>query len=477
MSFTPCVHKSLLPLAFLALCTPVLADAPLHGYSRPGPPSTPHARQEQAFGHLPSAPLSAGVPVGSLPPGLKSSATVYGYWPYWGDDLSQVAWEYLTHIAIFGVELASDGSLDYSYRWTSYGAEALDYGRAFGVKVHLCVISFDDDVMWSVLSSASSRSHAIDEIVSLVDQLGGDGVNLDFEGLDYGLKDEFVDFVQELAPQVDELVLAMPAVDWYGSYDYDVLSAASTALFIMGYDYYYSGGNPGPTAPLESGDLWSQWNLTWTVEDYRTYGATDDKLILGLPLFGFEWPTTDNSIPGTSTGDGDALTYSYAIERGASYGRNWEDFSATAYAFPSSRSQLWYDDQEAIETKVDYAMDEGLQGIGFWALTYEDADPDFWNMIREQTASGDDPTGQDTASPVQGDTAGPTPGDTSSPWSQDSDRPATPDTGQGWIAPAPRVYLDETAGGCGCGSVPGPGPAALLAGLALTLVRRRRNTG
>ena len=69
---------------------------------------------------------------------------------------------------------------------------------------------------------------------------------VDIEGLNRDLKDDFVRFVEECSEVFDEVVLAMPAVDWSGAYDYDALANASDGLFIMGYGYHWSGGSPGP---------------------------------------------------------------------------------------------------------------------------------------------------------------------------------------------------------------------------------------
>ncbi|MFM7064572.1 MAG: hypothetical protein ACKO04_13935, partial [Actinomycetes bacterium] len=76
-------------------------------------------------------------------------------------------------------------------------------------------------------------------------------------------------------PVAEEVFVAMPAVDWNGSYDYDQIALATDGLFVMGYDYYWSGGNPGPTAPLFGSARWGTHALDWTLTDYRTWGAPD----------------------------------------------------------------------------------------------------------------------------------------------------------------------------------------------------------
>ena len=212
---------------------------------RAAPPQIASVHQEHAerFGPGPRLPRThrATAPLPGLP-----DVTVYGYLPYWVDDVTDEELEGLTHLAVFDVGLNSDGSLNSTSNWTSVAGSLVSRAHAIGVKVHLTLVCFDDDTMGAVLASSSRRATAISELASLVSAYGGDGVNVDFEGLPSAQKSNFVTFVQELAAAVDEVYLAMPAVDWSGAYDYDQLANASDGLFIMGYDYHWSGGDPGP---------------------------------------------------------------------------------------------------------------------------------------------------------------------------------------------------------------------------------------
>ncbi len=379
-----------LALAVAAGTSRALADPPLHPVSRGADYHWVHG---DAFAqHLDAGAGPARESEGSLllPPGLREAAdppavTVYGYWPWWGDDLSTVPVQYLTHLALFGVSIASDGSLTSTSNWTSHAEQAVALAHPAGVRVHLCVVSTDSSVIGSVLESPGHRARAASEIQQLVDSFGADGVNIDFEGVPAANKADFVTFIRELEVVVPEVYLATPAVDWSGAYDYDELGLASDGMFIMGYGYHWAGGDPGPVAPLYGGDPWSAYSLEWTIDDYFTWGASPGSVVLGLPLYGYLWPTIDNSVPGTSTGSGSALTYTGSISTAEQYGRLWDDVTHTPYAFPDTASQLWYDDLESLEDKIGWAIDQGIQGVGFWALTYENGDPDFWAMVDRLT--------------------------------------------------------------------------------------------
>jgi len=438
------------------------ADVPVRNHVSAGMSHTPHAEQQADWGQLADAfseEAHASAPSDFPPlvqrPGAENAPTVYGYWPYWGDDVSTVPVEHLTDLAIFGVELASDGSLTQTSRWTSVASEAVALAHPVGVKVHLVLICFDEDVMEDVLLSSSRRATTVAQAADLVNTYGADGVNVDFEGVPTSVRDELIAFVNELKAVVGEVTLATPAVDWNGAFDYDELAFASDGLFIMGYGYHWSGGDPGPIAPLYGGSPWGSYSLEWSVEDYREWGTPDDKIILGLPLYGRQWPSTSTDVPGTQTSDGWAVVYEDAVPAAESYGRQWDDVTHTPYAFPSSTEQLWYDDAESLADKMGYAVDQGLQGFGFWAVTYDGADAAFWDEVAAlaPTTGGEEDT-SDTGTAAGGDTAV---DDTAAPCSES------------------KPCGEEEGRSCGCGVLPASAGAVWLAGLfGVSLLRRRR---
>ena len=314
-------------------------------------------------------------------PGDTPDVVVYGYYPYWGDPLDTLAWDQLTHLALFSVGLDTAGNLTDQQRWTGNAATALQLAQPWGVRIHMTVTSFSDAVNNVVLPSPALRTAAINNIVALMNQHGGHGVNIDFEGLDAARRADFVAFIQELRARVPELWIATPPVDWNGAFDYAALAGLADGLFIMGYNYHWSGGNPGPVAPLYGGSPWAIHSLDWSVNDYRNYGAPNAKITLGLPLYGIDWPSTGTGIPGTKTANGSSVMYASGLGRFASYGRNFDAASRSPYTFPSSTNQTWVDDADAVAERVQYAVDEGLQGVGFWALTYDDGDAGLWTAV------------------------------------------------------------------------------------------------
>lgn len=348
----------------------------------------PHADHQAQFG--------AATTVAPLPhPALLPDATpgpdriVYGYEAYWNADLNTVPWDELSHLAIFSAEATPTGGLSNTSRWDRT-ADAVAIASAYGVKVHLCVTNFDTEQLATLLSSASNRRTLIDNLVAEVARTGAHGVNVDFESMPSSQRANMVTFVRDLAAEVDEVVLATPAVDWSSAWDYGALSEDAW-LFIMGYGYHWSGSDyAGPNDPLYGRDPWSAYSLDWSVQDYLDEGADPDRVILGLPLYGNSWPVSSTGVPAPTTGRGSAVVFSSAWSRADTLGATADSASDSLY-YNDSGEQTWFGDTETVRTRVQYAEAQDLGGVGFWALHYTGNSSAFWAMMHDETAYANDP--------------------------------------------------------------------------------------
>ena len=72
----------------------------------------------------------------------------------------------------------------------------------------------------------------------------------------------------------------------------------------MGYNYYYGGSSTtGTIAPLYANGI----SVSWTINDYlNKTNNQSDKLMIGCPYYGFEWPTSSGSSGASTIGNGSA---------------------------------------------------------------------------------------------------------------------------------------------------------------------------
>ncbi len=358
----------------------------------------------------PAYPLLYGVKpelYGDGPRPEAMTRTVYGFMTYWNyTDLSHVRWDLLTHVAYFSVDLNTDGSgnIYNLHNWPSgtYVQNLINTAHANGVKVTMTATLMTTSAITTLLSSSTNRQNCISKLLAQVQAGNADGVCIDFEGISSTQKTNLVTFMTELTEAFHTAIpgshvsLCTPAVDWSGTFDYDQLAINSDGMFIMAYDYYYRGSaTAGPVSPTIGSTRWGTRAVDWTINDYITYGgsANKSKFIVGLPYYGFEWPTTSTTVPSSTTGTGVSKTYSAAKASSVTYGRQWDTYGEVPYyIITTGPYQCFYDDEESLGLKWDQVNSNDLGGTGMWALNYDNYDDELWNTIEEKfstTPSGE----------------------------------------------------------------------------------------
>ncbi len=355
----------------------------------------------------------------SLPNGMRKE--VLGFLPYWminDSTLGSLNFELLSTIAYFSVSANRDGALVRSGSgwsgWTSTRmSDLIERAHANGVRVVLTVTvmawdSASSADMAALLGSSSARSRLIGEIVSAVSDRGADGVNLDFEPVATSLRAAYTGFVRDLKAALvaggpgDYLTVCVTAgaATWATGTDVTGLTAdgAADALFVMGYDYHWSGSSrAGGVAPID--DPYGV-DVNSTMNDFlgQTSGS---RLIWGVPYYGRTWPTTSDLLNSTTVGGGSrAYYYTGHLTQATQYGRLWDDVGKVAwYRWWNAATGTWvqgyYDDVESLSVKYDLVNARGLAGTGMWTLLMDQGRDDLWRLLADKFVT-------DTAPPVGG---------------------------------------------------------------------------
>ena len=317
--------------------------------------------------------------------GPALSREVLGYYPYWVSGYADLRWDLLSTLAYFSAEADGSGNLTAVHGWPVTGL--INEAHLNGVRVVLTVTCFSASTITSILSSSTNRTNLVNNLLVQVQAGGADGVNVDFEGMPVAQRDSLTLFMQELSSTFyaaipgSHITIATPAVDWSGAFDYDQLASACDGLMVMGYDYFWSGASTtGPVAPLDG----YSYDVTWTVNDYLYYtGGQNEKIILGCPYYGFDWPCTGSSPGASTTGTGTAKTFQVAEPLAQAYGKQWHVPSSTPwYAYNSGGwHQCWYDDWASLGAKYNLFANRDLQGAGIWALRYDSNRVELWDSL------------------------------------------------------------------------------------------------
>ncbi len=317
---------------------------------------------------LASRVTHAQMPADGLPPGM-----VLGYFYDPGNAPAPVAMlkhylPVLTGIIPFWYQISASGSLsgstdpavlklaDQHKLWTFALVQNMKGQPVFG----------------PLLNSPRARKRAVNNMLTLVESNGYDGVNLDWEGIAASERRQFSTFVTELANTFHRhgyyVTLSIPAEtrdqpnnSWTGAYNYRALGKSADLLMIMAYDQHFAGGAPGPIAS----PAWVKQVLDYTISVVRP-----SKVILGIPGYGYDW---------SGNGPASALTYSQAQSLASQYGApaNRNHF---VYMQGGQLHSVWFENTTSLLNKIDLVSGYELRGVALWRLGIED--PKIWDFLQ-----------------------------------------------------------------------------------------------
>jgi hypothetical protein len=141
-------------------------------------------------------------------------------------------------------------------------------------------------------------------------------------------------------------------------------------FFVMAYDMN------NPTAPSPTAPVSGPGNADATdIAEYVDV-VPRSKIILGVPYYGYDWPTTGPDVGDAATGPPTAVTYSQvAADNSPTY---WDPTSQTpwtAYQSGTQWHQVYFDNPTSLAIKARLANADGIAGVGVWALGMDDDDP------------------------------------------------------------------------------------------------------
>lgn len=334
------------------------------------------------------------------------SNKIYGFHPYWISDATASNYYYslLTHIAYFGAEvdtsISTTGNFSTTRNWAT--TQVVNYAKSFGVKVHLTIIMFDNHSR--VLNNSTYRNNLINNIITQMNLRQADGVNIDFEGIASSQAANFQTFINDLGTALKsinkELAICLPAVDWSNVFPTSFFNTVNSVVdyyFLMAYDYYWSGSSTaGPVAPITTGT--SVQHVTRSIRTYLSRNATYERLICGVPYYGYDWPVNSSNRMATTTGTGVSRIYTFTKAvtdtiSSANYFPSDTQFNVPWYRYISSGNwrQVWFDDSLSLSKKYDSIKTIGIAGTGIWALGYDGSRTELWSLLKNKFASTSNP--------------------------------------------------------------------------------------
>ncbi|XP_046838481.1 probable chitinase 2 [Vespa crabro] len=249
---------------------------------------------------------------------------------------------------------------------------------------------------YSILASdKEKRKNFVDSVFKFLREYKFDGIDLDWEFPSQGDgkpedKQNFLLLVKDLKQGLPDFIVTSAIspnkkiID--EGYDIPEISKYLDYIHIMAYDYHGSWDTEiFPNAPLYSQDNAS---VDFTVSYLLKLGAPPGKLILGLPMYGRTYISTDNftsgEIPigtrfesegfkGPYTGVNGTMGYNEICTelKNTNWMSGWDLYSKTLYAVNKNRV-IMYDNHRSLREKVLYANKMNLGGVMVWSIDTDD---------------------------------------------------------------------------------------------------------
>ncbi len=272
--------------------------------------------------------------------------------------------------------------------------------------------------MAAILADQAARARHVDTIVGFAEEGGYDGIDVDYEQFAFAdgrltwadTRPNWVAFVAELGAALRAdgrtLTVSIPPVydagrtddSGFWVYDYGAIVEHVDRIRIMAYDFSVS--EAGPIAPLS----FVESAVTGAIEAT----GSPDKLVLGLPAYGRNWPVfvtgtcPAEDVPGRTSVS--ARSVDELIERRGAEPVFSERTGESLFEYQLEITdgvdtcvqtrRVHYVDGAGIALRMDLARRYRLDGVALWAFGFDD--DEVWEAILPTVA---DPSATTTDDP------------------------------------------------------------------------------
>lgn len=304
----------------------------------------------------------------------EGSLGVNGYaYPFINGDLLRQVLPYMTYATPFTYGIGADGSLA-ALRDEGILAAAGQYSVL--PWMHLSTMTeegrFSSARAEALLGSASRQETLLGQIKEILKEKGYGGLDVDFEYIRPELGAAYAAFVDRLRRELNSLgcsvLVALAPKTFagqrgllYEAHDYAALGRAANGVLLMTYEWGYTAGPPMAVAPLDK---------VRQVVDYALTEIPAEKLFLGVPVYGYDWPLPfrEGVTRGESVSPQEALALARRHGAEIRYDETaqapWFRYTAAA----GREHEVWFEDARSSYAKFRLAAEKGLQGVGLWNL-------------------------------------------------------------------------------------------------------------
>ncbi|HHY82218.1 MAG TPA: LysM peptidoglycan-binding domain-containing protein [Clostridiales bacterium] len=292
---------------------------------------------------------------------------------------------HLTYLNIFSYAINRDGSLDPISDESTIQAAYRQRAMPLMVLTNFEDGTFSQDLATAVLSSEALQNTVLNNSVSVMQQKGYGGLNVDFEYLGAVNRERYNAFMRRAAARLRPLNLLLSSAlapkysadqqgTLYEGHDYRAHGETNDMVFLMTYEWGWAGGPPMAVSPI---------NEVRAVMEYAITEIPKNKIMMGIPLYGYDW-----TLPYVRGGPfARSISPQQAIALALRYNTSIEyDTTAQApffnYADEQGRQHIvWFEDARSIQAKFNLVKELGIRGFFYWVLGNDF--PQNWLLIED----------------------------------------------------------------------------------------------
>ena len=328
---------------------------------------------------------------------------VIGFYPFWlvGAGKDSYAND-LTTLTYFSLAVEKDGTIrkednpgegepGYVMLNSNKYDATMSAHRKSGTKLSLLIQNMvEEDIMALIATPEAHAIKLVEEVAPLMQKHGFTDLNLDIESFNKASESArlgYVQFVKTVKDELTRLKLGTLTVELTPKSPVELhlidvarIGEIADYLVLMAYDYHYVFSSvAGSVAPVGGVPTTAEYDVETALKETLRY-APASKVILGVPLYGYEWETL-SPIPGSAVIPGSwQLATGKRMDEFArtctDCTKGFDPVSREPYViFPGETErhfqQAFYENKDALQAKITLAKKYQLAGVAMWAVGYE----------------------------------------------------------------------------------------------------------
>lgn len=322
--------------------------------------------------------------------GTRPAIYVDGFaYPFISEWVLNNTLSYLSYLAVFSYGFTSEGNL-LSPQWDDTFMIQMAYNQTAPVRICengepcrptapvLTLTPFGEDgnfnneLIHALVTNEAAMDRLIEQLLQKMEEKGFQAIEIDFEFILAEDRDRFSAFIRkvrdavhpagyqlfvDLAPKTSADQMGI----LYQGKDYRTLGELADAVLVMTYEWGYKYGPPLAVAPI---------NSVRRVVEYAITEIPAEKIRLGIPNYGYDWPLPYERNVTVAVTLGNVEAMQQAVNYQAEIMFDEEAQSPYYYYYDAAGIQhvVWFEDVRSLDQKFNLIKEYGLRGAGYWTI-------------------------------------------------------------------------------------------------------------